>query len=133
MPFTIRTFASIQPRLELVKVRRAAGKVADLDVAEASFELNEAQSQLTVAQGLYSETRRTLEVLIGRYPAAELDVAEAFAPLPPPVPPGVPSSLLERRPDIVAAEHQVLAAFQLSKPRNWRFSRASPSVWKEGV
>jgi multidrug efflux system outer membrane protein len=58
-------------------------------------------------QGLYSEARRTLEVLIGRYPAAELEVAETFAPLPPPVTPGLPSSLLERRPDIVGAEHQV--------------------------
>jgi outer membrane protein, multidrug efflux system len=97
---------------ELVKVRRAAGKVADLDVAEASYQLNEAENQLSIAQGLYSEARRTLELLIGRYPAAELEVAEAFDPLPPPVAPGLPSSLLERRPDIVAAEHQVLAAFR---------------------
>jgi multidrug efflux system outer membrane protein len=98
--------------LDLVKLRRAAGKVADLDVAEANYQLNEAQSQLTIAQGLYSAARRTLEVLIGRYPAAELEVADAFAPLPPPVAPGLPSSLLERRPDIVAAEHQVLSAFR---------------------
>jgi outer membrane protein, multidrug efflux system len=101
-----------QQLLELVKIRRDAGKVADLDVAEASYQLDEAQSQLTVAQGLYSEARRTLEVLVGRYPAAELEVAEAFVPLPPPVAPGLPSSLLERRPDIAAAEHQVLAAFR---------------------
>ena len=98
--------------LELVKVRRAAGKVADLDVAEAGYQLDEAQTQLVVAQGLYSESRRTLEVLVGRYPAAELQVAEAFVPMPPPITPGLPSSLLERRPDIVAAEHQVLAAFR---------------------
>jgi len=98
--------------LELVNVRRAAGKVADLDVAEASYQLNEAENQLAIAQGLYSETRRTLELLIGRYPAAEVEVADAFDPLPPSVAPGLPSSLLERRPDIVAAEHQVLAAFR---------------------
>lgn len=101
-----------QQLFDLVKVRRAAGKVADLDVAEASYQLNEAQNQLSIAQGLYSEARRNLEVLIGRYPAAELEVAEQFAPLPPPVAPGLPSSLLERRPDIVGAEHQVLAAFR---------------------
>jgi NodT family efflux transporter outer membrane factor (OMF) lipoprotein len=98
--------------LELVKIRRAAGKVADLDVAEASFQLDDAQNQLTISQSLYSEARRTLEVLIGRYPAAELEVAEVFAPLPPAIAAGLPSSLLERRPDIVAAEHQVLAAFR---------------------
>lgn len=98
--------------LELVKVRRDAGKVADLDVAEAGYQLDEAQVDLTVAQGLYSEAQRTLEVLIGRYPAAELAVAEVFVPLPPPVASGLPSSLLERRPDILAAEHQVLASFR---------------------
>jgi NodT family efflux transporter outer membrane factor (OMF) lipoprotein len=98
--------------LALVKVRRAAGKVADLDVAEASYELNEAQNQLIATQGLYSQAQRSLEVLVGRYPSAELTVAEEYAPLPPPVAPGLPSSLLERRPDIVAAEHQVLSAFR---------------------
>jgi len=98
--------------LDLVKVRRAAGKVADLDVAEASYQLNEAQNRLIVMQGLYSEARRTLEVLVGRYPSAELAVAKEYASLPPPVAPGLPSSLLERRPDIVAAEHQVFSAFQ---------------------
>ena len=98
--------------LELVKVRRAAGKVADLDVAEASFQLSEARNQLAIAQGLNSEARRTLELLIGRYPSAELKIAAAFTPLPPPLKPGQPSSLLERRPDIVAAEHRVFAAFR---------------------
>jgi multidrug efflux system outer membrane protein len=101
--------------LELVKVRREAGKVADLDVAEAGYQLDEAQVQLTIARGLYSEAGRTLEILIGRYPAAELNVAEAFAPLPPPVASGIPSSLLERRPDILAAEHQVLASFRTTE------------------
>lgn len=98
--------------LELVKVRRAAGKVADLDVAEASYELEEAKSQVAISQGLYSEARRTLEVLIGRYPAAELNIAQTFTPLPPPIASGVPSTLLERRPDVVAAERRVLAAFR---------------------
>lgn len=98
--------------LNLVKVRRAAGRVADLDVAEASYELNEAQSQLILMQGLYSEARRTLEVLVGRYPSSELAVGEQYDPLPPPVASGLPSSLLERRPDIVGAEHQVWLAFR---------------------
>jgi NodT family efflux transporter outer membrane factor (OMF) lipoprotein len=97
--------------LDLAKVRRAAGKVSNLDVDEASYELNEAQNQLIIMQGLYSEARRSLEVLVGRYPSAELAVAEEYAALPPPVAPGLPSSLLERRPDIVAAEHQVFSAF----------------------
>ena len=98
--------------LNLVKIRRAAGKVSDLDVAEAGANLNAAQNDLQSAQGLASEARRDLEVLLGRYPGAEVKVAENFAPLPPPVQPGLPSSLLERRPDIAAAEQEVLAAFR---------------------
>jgi len=97
---------------ELAKVRRAAGKVGDLDVAEASASLNAAQSQLRAVQSAYSEARRGLEVLLGRYPAAALKVAETFVPAPPPVQAGLPSALLERWPDLVAAERQVLAAFR---------------------
>jgi outer membrane protein TolC len=86
--------------------------VADFDVAQASAALATAQGNLRIAQGQYSEARRALELLLGRYPAAEIEVQAAFAPLPPPVGPGLPSSLLERRPDIMAAECQVLAAFR---------------------
>jgi multidrug efflux system outer membrane protein len=101
--------------LKLVQERQAAGKVADLDVAEARASLSSAQSMLTVAQENYREAQRNLEVLLGRYPAAELKIAEKFAPLPPPVRAGLPASLLERRPDLVAAERQVLAAFRLQE------------------
>jgi len=98
--------------VELVKIRRAAGKVTDLDVAEASASLNTAQSQLRAAQATESEVRRVLETLLGRYPAAEIAVAGNFAPVPPPVSAGLPSSLLARRPDVLAAERQALAAFR---------------------
>ena len=54
---------------------------------------------------------RALELLLGRYPAAEVAVAQSLSPMPPPVPVGMPSELLERRPDVIAAERQVAAAF----------------------
>jgi outer membrane protein, multidrug efflux system len=98
--------------LKLARVQESAGKVSNLDLAEASASLNDAESQLQTALGLYSETRRNLEVLIGRFPAAELKVSESFVPIPPPVEAGLPASLTERRPDLVAAERQVLAAFR---------------------
>jgi len=112
LALTVQSVEVYQRLLALVKIRRAAGKVSNLDVAEASYQLAEAEGQLTVAQGLYSEARRTLEVLIGHFPTAEFQVADEFAPLPVPVAPGLPSSLLERRPDVLASEHQVLAAFR---------------------
>jgi hypothetical protein len=81
-------------------------------VVEATAVLNEAQADLARAQGLSSEVRRTLEVLAGRFPSAELEVAQGYAPLPPPVAAGLPTPLLKRRPDILAAESQVVAAFR---------------------
>ena len=100
---------------DLVKFRRAAGKVADLDVAEARANLNTASSTLHAAQGQYSDAQRNLERLLGRYPAAELEAARTFIPVPPPVRAGLPAMLLKRRPDLVAAEKQVLAAFRLQE------------------
>src|SRR5277367_1251627 len=96
----------------LVRTRREYGKVADLDVAEVDASLNAAQSQLRTAQGQYTEALRDLEVLLGRFPAGDIEVDHTFPALPPPVRAGMPSALLERRPDILAAEHEVLAAFR---------------------
>ena len=98
--------------LRLAQIREGAGKVGSLDVVEASASLNESQSQLRKMQALYGEARRNLETLIGRYPGGELEVAPGFVPAPPPVRAGLPGSLLERRPDLLAAERQVLAAFR---------------------
>ena len=94
------------------RIRRAAGKVADLDVAEASANVNMAESELSVARGRYAEARRALELLLGRYPSADIEVSARFTTLPGPVAPGLPMSLLARRPDIMAAERRVLSAFR---------------------
>jgi NodT family efflux transporter outer membrane factor (OMF) lipoprotein len=98
--------------LKLSKMRRLAGKDSDLDVANVSAQLATAQSQLESAKQAFGEARRSLEVLLGRYPSAEIAVATAFPQLPSPAATGVPAQLLERRPDIVAAERAVLATFR---------------------
>ena len=97
--------------LRLVNARRELGKVSDLDVAEASANLNAAQAAVVQATGIEGETRRNLEEILGRYPSAEIKTAVNFSPQPPPVQAGLPSLLLERRPDLNAAEQQVAAAF----------------------
>jgi len=67
----------------------------------------------TVRQIEYSREQalRALELLLGRYPAAEIEVATRLSTMPPPPPMGMPSQLLERRPDVIAAERRVAAAF----------------------
>jgi len=106
---SVKVFSDL---LELTQVRRSAGKDSDLDVVFTRARLETAQSALEEAREAYGEARRSLEVLLGRYPSAELEVASDYPPLPPPVGAGVPASLLERRPDIIAAERIVLAAFR---------------------
>jgi outer membrane protein, multidrug efflux system len=96
----------------LVMLRRSAGKDSDLDVADTRAKLEAATSQVEFARQSYGEARRGLEVLLGRYPSAEIEAAADFPPLPAPPATGVPAALLERRPDILAAEREVLAAFR---------------------
>jgi len=54
---------------------------------------------------------RALELLLGRYPGATLQAATELTPLPAPVPAGIPMDVLNRRPDLYAAERRVAAAF----------------------
>jgi NodT family efflux transporter outer membrane factor (OMF) lipoprotein len=98
--------------LHLSQAKRKAGQVGGLDVAEASARVDLAQSVLSTTRALFIASQRNLEVLLGRYPAASLDINPDFVPLPPPVQAGLPSAMLERRPDVVSAERLVLAAFR---------------------
>ena len=54
---------------------------------------------------------RALELLLGRYPGATLQAPGELTPLPAPVPAGIPMDVLNRRPDLYAAERRVAAAF----------------------
>ena len=58
-----------------------------------------------------SQAIRALEMLLGRYPAAAAAVSPSLPSFPGAVPGGLPSELLERRPDVVAAERRVAVAF----------------------
>jgi NodT family efflux transporter outer membrane factor (OMF) lipoprotein len=93
------------------RLRVGKGDEYDLSLAEANVETaRDAARQLALGR---EQALRALETLVGRYPAAEVDVPTALPDMPPPVPVGLPSELLERRPDVVAAERRVAAAFNL--------------------
>jgi outer membrane protein TolC len=59
----------------------------------------------------HEQALRALELLVGRYPAAELAARPDLVKLPGSVPAGLPIEMLERRPDMIAAERRVAAAF----------------------
>jgi len=95
----------------LAEQRERIGKGDGYDTAVARANL-EAYRDTVEKLGLSREQAlRALEVLVGRYPAADVEVPTQLA-RPAGLPPaGLPSELLERRPDVVAAERRVAAAF----------------------
>lgn len=95
---------------ELVRNRRAGGMVSDLDVAQAETVLRTAEAQRPENELQRAKFQNALAVLTGKN-ASLFRVAERPLDLAPLViPPGLPSELLERRPDIAAAEHRMAAA-----------------------
>ena len=95
----------------IVKVKYDNREASAQDLSLARSDLATARESLTTIEGSFRDAVRALEVLIGRYPGASLGVRDTLPVAPPPPPAGLPSELLERRPDIVAAERRVAAAF----------------------
>ena len=98
--------------LEIVETRVEVGAGSPQDIFLAKADLNAAKERQRQAIGALTQAVRSIEVILGRYPSAELEVAREFVPTPPGIPVGIPAALLERRLDLVAAERRVAAAFQ---------------------
>jgi outer membrane protein, multidrug efflux system len=97
--------------LALVDVRNKVGRSNDKDAALASADLGAYRDALLKLEDANAQMKRGLEVLLGRYPSAEIALREGLPEISTPVPAGIPSEILERRPDLLAAENQVAAAF----------------------
>jgi NodT family efflux transporter outer membrane factor (OMF) lipoprotein len=91
--------------------RERVGAGSDVDTAVARANLHNLEDARARAEFARDQALRALELLLGRYPAAELAASEDFVAMPPAPPVGVPLSMLERRPDVIAAERRVAAAF----------------------
>jgi NodT family efflux transporter outer membrane factor (OMF) lipoprotein len=96
--------------LQLTVNRHDQGLVSGVDVAQAETQLETTRAQLTELQLTRAELEHAIAILVGKPPAEMTIVPSAIPTSPPPVPAGVPSALLERRPDIAAAERSVAAA-----------------------
>ncbi len=99
---------------QLADDRRRVGVGAEAEVALALANLQGLRDQAEQITLSLSQSRRALEMILGRYPAAEIALPTALAALPALPPAGLPSELLERRPDVIAAERRVAAAFARS-------------------
>jgi len=106
--------ASLQAAEQLASLARDRYRVGSGDEYELTLALANVETFRDTVRNLdlaYQNALRALETLLGRYPAAAVVVAEAFPRWPGEVPAGLPSELLERRPDVIAAERRVAAAF----------------------
>ena len=104
------TLEAYAKSLELTTNRYKAGVVARIDVAQAETQMKSTQAQVLDLGVQRSQLEHAIAVLLGTPPSGfSLTPAELFAK-PPPVPVGLPAELLERRPDIAAAERRVAAA-----------------------
>jgi len=93
----------------ILQTRYEAGSIPEIDAAQAKTELATARYDLADLQRQRAETLDALALLCGQ-PASSFALTEAPLPdSPPVVPPGLPSSVLERRPDIAAAERTLAA------------------------
>ena len=95
---------------DLTERRFARGLSTALDVRTARSALAGAQAQLAARRQATGEAARSLEILLGRYPAAEIDAPAHLPELEAIRPASNPVMVLARRPDIASAEGQVVAA-----------------------
>ena len=105
------SLAGAESLLSLAVDRQRVGIGSELEVALARAsrdDFRDAQRQLVQAR---EQALRAIEMLVGRYPSAELAAAEALPGVTAAAPAGLPSELLERRPDVIAAARRLAAAF----------------------
>ena len=104
------TVAAFQRSLDLTKNRYDAGVAAKVDLVQAETQLKSTQADAIDTGVQRAQLEHAIAVLIGKAPAEFSIAPTPLAVAMPRVPVGLPSELLERRPDVAAAERRVAAA-----------------------
>jgi len=110
LEITQRTADSRKSTLELFQLRFQNGIISEVDLSQAESEYEDALARIPDIERAIGQTENALSVLLGRNPESiprGLTLDELILPA---VPAGVPSELLERRPDIRRAEQSLMAA-----------------------
>jgi multidrug efflux system outer membrane protein len=106
-----RTLALREESLELIRVREQGGVATLLEVREGEQLVYGAAQVIPGTEQLIEQTENAIKLLLGEPPGGIVRGRSLVEQEEPPsVPPGLPSSLLERRPDIRAAEQNLVAA-----------------------
>ncbi len=111
LQITRETVKTQQDSVKLTNLRVEHGVATRLDVLQAQQVLDSANAQIPDLERRIAQEENAISILLGNYPqAVPRGRALVEQPLPPEVPPGMPSSLIERRPDIREAEQVMVAA-----------------------
>ena len=111
LQITRGTVKTQEDSVKLTKIRVDHGVATKLDVLQAQQVLDSANAQIPDLERRIAQEENAISILLGNYPqAVQRGRPLVEQPLPPEVPPGLPSSLLERRPDIREAEQILVAA-----------------------
>ena len=105
-----RTLATRRASLELIKQRRVGGVATRLDVRQGEQLVYTATETIPTLQQQIEQTENQINLLLGKNPGEVKRGRSLTEQQLPDVPPGLPSTLLERRPDIRAAEQNLVAA-----------------------
>jgi multidrug efflux system outer membrane protein len=120
------TVQAAERLLSLASDRLRVGAGSELDVALARASVNALRDSARGIEAARLQSIRALETLLGRYPAASAPVPAKWAALPARSDRGLPAELLERRPDVLAAERRVAAAWdKVGEARAARLPRLS--------
>jgi NodT family efflux transporter outer membrane factor (OMF) lipoprotein len=106
-----RTIQDSDLLVQLAETRSKVGVGNDEDVFVARASVGSYRDVLRGIELAQEQARRAIELLVGRYPAGTTSTTPQLPGQTDSVPAGLPSELLERRPDVVAAERRVAAAF----------------------
>lgn len=104
------TVEAYQRSYQLTQNQYAAGMVAKSDVIQAQTQLKSAQASALDNGVTRAQVEHAIALLVGKTPSTFSLPKAPLTAVAPPVPQGVPSMLLERRPDVAAAERRVAAA-----------------------
>ena len=111
LQITHETVKTQQDSVKLTNLRVEHGVATRLDVLQAQQVLDSANAQIPDLERQIAQEENAISILLGNYPqAVPLGRPLVEQPLPPEVPPGLPSSLIERRPDIREAEQVLVSA-----------------------
>lgn len=102
-------------QLRIVEAQVNAGRKDPQELSLLTAQAETARDSSLQAENARDEALRSLEFLLGRYPSAQIVLDPVELTLPGPVPPGLSSEILERRPDLRAAESAMAAAFYRSR------------------